>query len=146
MDQIKDLRLPASIILFFFGGFWVALEVFIALALMHGGRGLVEQALDLHRFVALAVATLALATWLTPLNRLRWLGRTILIGAGLGAFQAFTVYVTVPERWDLTWQVGIPNALLVLALGAWLNRLAAQREAAMLAGLEVSVRRPDQPE
>ena len=145
-DNLKDLRLVGSIILFFFGGFFVALEVFIALALMHGGRSLLEQALDLHRFVALAAAALALATWITPLNRFRWLGRAILIGAAFGAFQSITVYLTVPERWDLTWRIGIPNALLLLALGAWLNRLASRREAAMVAGLEVRVRRPDRPD
>lgn len=143
MEHIKDLRLVASLMLFFLGGFFVALEVFIGLSLLRGDRTLLQQALDLHRFVALAAASLALAAWLSPLNRLRWLGRSILIGAAFGAFQAATVYVTVPERWELTWQIGIPNALLVLAIGYWLNRLANRREAAMVEGLDVTVRRPD---
>jgi hypothetical protein len=145
MGKSSDFRLVASLILFFVGGFLVALEVFTGLALLHGGRSLVQQVLGLHRFVALSAAALAIAAWLTPLDRLRWLGRTILIGGALGAFQALTVYLTVPERWDLTWQIGIPNALLVLALGAWLSRLANRRRAAIVAGVEVRVRRPGEP-
>ena len=146
MGIAKDFRLTASLILFFLGGAAVAMEVFIGLALMEGGRSLLQQAIGLHRFIALAAAFLALAVWLTPLNRLRWLGRAILIGAGFGIFQAATVYLAVPERWDLTWRIGVPNALLVLALGALLNRLATRRQAAMLPEVEVTVRRPDRPD
>ena len=140
---LDDLWLVTSMLLFFAGGFFVALEVFTALALLHGGRDLLRQAFDLHRFVALAAASLTLAFWITPLNRFRWLGRSILIGAGLGAFQALTVYASVPERWDLTWQIGIINALLVLAIGAGFIRIANRRRDERLSDIEVTISRPD---
>ena len=145
MRAAQDLRLVGSMLLFFFGGAAVSLEVFTALALLEGGRTLTEQALALERFVALAIACLAIATWITPLNRLRWLGRSILIGGGFGAFQAATVYATVPERWDLTWRIGVPNALVVLGIGYWLHRRAAQQQAETLAGVDVDIRRPGDP-
>ena len=129
MSKTNDARLVASLILFFFGGASVSFEVFTALALMQGDRTILEQALGLQRFVALALVTLTLATLITQLDRLLWLGRTILIGGGFGLVQAAFVYLTVPERWDLTWQLGVPNALLVMGLGYWLNRLAGRRAA-----------------
>jgi hypothetical protein len=120
MKDVFGIRWAASFLLFFFGGIFVSLEVFAALAFMAMGRSLTVQAWSLHRFVGLAIAALAVATCISPINRLSSLGRAILIGASIGAAVTLPVYISVPERWQLTWRLGLINLALVAALGLWL--------------------------
>lgn len=121
-DAAVRTRLQAGTILWFIAGFFVSLEVFVALAFMHGGRSILTQATLLPPFVALAVGTLALAALVWPGNRLLVLGKTILIGAAIPALTSITVYTTVPPSL-LTWKLGLINLLLVVGLGLLLYRM-----------------------
>ena len=116
------MRWVISFLLFFTGAIVVGLEVFVALALMEGGRSLAEQVVGLSRFAGLAVACLALATWLSPVNHWRALGRALMAGAALGIFGAVPVYLMVPDPYGLTWKLGLINLVLIVAIGAVLDR------------------------
>jgi hypothetical protein len=116
------MRWVVSFLLFFAGAFALGLEVFAALALMEHGRSLAEQALSLHRFIALASALLAAATLLSPVNRWRSLGRALLCGAAIGLIGAGPVYALLPDPYVLTWRLGLVNLIAVVAAGVWLDR------------------------
>ena len=120
------MRWATSFMLFFFGGALVSLEVFCALALEQADRSLIQQALALSRFIGLAAGCLALATWLSPINRWRSLGRALLSGAAAGIVGAAPVYFLLPDPYVLTWKLGLLNLILIVALGAALDRRAGE--------------------
>ena len=124
------MRWAVSFLLFFFGAAFVGLEVFTSLALLEKGRSAGEVVLSLNRFIVLSAACLAAAVWLSPVNRWRSLGRSLLAGAGLGLIGAAPVYAAVPDPYALTWKVGLANLLAIVAAGALLDRRSRSRSPA----------------
>ncbi|WP_156029715.1 hypothetical protein [Sphingomonas sp. URHD0057] len=112
------MRKQISSLLFIVAGLLVSLEVFVGLSLMQGGRPLAEQAQHLVRFAGLSIAALALATAVCPDHRLLSLGRALVLGAALGIVVSLPAYAAVPDRAQLTWQLGLMNVLVVGGIGA----------------------------
>jgi hypothetical protein len=81
------IRRVASLVFLFLGGFCVGMQVMIAFL---AGGGALDYALRLAYFTAVAAPILALGAWLSPGQRWRELGLTMLIGAGVcgGAFSS----------------------------------------------------------
>jgi hypothetical protein len=123
------MRRVASYFLFIVGGYFLSMQVFIGLGLLDIYPGVGDDLARLAWFMAVALPFLLLGTWLSPGERWRELGRTLLIGTGVALF-AFTTVIfppglpggpgLAPYAADLTWAAGIPNLLLVGGAGGLL--------------------------
>jgi hypothetical protein len=118
MNQaLHGMRGAAGTLLLFIAGFFVSLEVFVGFALMHKGRGLLEQAWSLHRFVPCALVSLAAAAWVCPERRLLRVGRAMILGSAAGLVPSLPPYFAVPDPLMLTWKLGLINFVAVGGLG-----------------------------
>ena len=91
--------------------------------------GLLDSAIVVGIFIPIAGAPLLAATLLTPGDRWRELGLTILLAAGIGIFAAaFVAARLMPPLRELRFDAvfGFANLLVVSALGLWLYRRTAQ--------------------
>lgn len=123
------MRRTASYLLFILGGHFVSLQVFIGLGLLDAVPGIGDDVERLARFLGVALPFLLLGTWLSPGERWRELGRTLLIGTAVALFALVTVIFPpglpggpglAPYAADLSWAAGIPNLLLVGGAGGLL--------------------------
>ena len=119
------MRRVASIILFVIGGFCVGMQVMIAFFAVPPEQ--VRELPPLVTFTAIALLFLVPATWLSPANRWRELGLTLLIGAAvcIGSF-AITLTASVEEggtggvgplKGYVDWTQGWANAALIAMAG-----------------------------
>lgn len=136
------MRRTASYFLFILGGFFVAVQVFVGLGLLDRVPGIGDDAARLAWFMAVALPFLLLGAWLSPGERWRELGRTLLVGIAVALFGFASVLFPpgpggspelAPYAAQLTWASGIPNLLLVGAAGSLLlyrNGAGRRRSAA----------------
>lgn len=130
------MRRTSSYFLFIVGGYYVTLEVHAGLAYLDVEPGIGAEVEFLARIMARALPFLLLGTWLSPGERWRELGRTVLIGVAVALFAFASVVFRpgpsgVPElapyAAQLTWAAGIPNLLLVGTAGSLLYWKGAAR-------------------
>ena len=123
------MRRTASYFLFIVGGYFVSVQVFIGLGLLDIVPGTGDDVARLAKIMGVALPFLLLGTWLSPGERWRELGRTLLIGIGVALFGFVTVLFPpglpdgpglAPYAAELTWASGLPNLLLVGAAGSLL--------------------------
>jgi hypothetical protein len=123
--EAAPMRRLMSIILFLVGGFCVGMQVMIGFMAIPPDPG--GKLPPLVTFTALAVPFLAIATWLSPGDRMRELGLTVLIGAAVcvGSF-SITIFTpneqgVVPGMGSLTPYVdtgqGLANLAVIAILG-----------------------------
>lgn len=106
----------------------MAIQVFIGLAPLDA-PGIGDDVARLAWFLVVALPFLLLGTWLSPGERRRELGRTLLIGTGAALFAFLTVIFPpglpggpglAPYAADLSWAAGIPKLLLIGGTGSLL--------------------------
>jgi len=123
------MRRTASYFLFIVGGFYVSVQVFAGLGFLDAVPGIGDDAARLAKIAGVALPFLLLATWLSPGERWRELGRTLLIGIAVALFGLVPVLFPqrpsgepqlAPYAAELTWASGLPNLLLVGAAGSLL--------------------------